>query len=58
VKAGIAAQAQRLSNCLPGAQSGIVLSRDLILERVWGWDYGGGSRTVDVHVRGCGKDRT
>jgi len=30
---------------------GKVLSRDLILERVWGWDYGGGSRTVDVHVR-------
>jgi DNA-binding response OmpR family regulator len=30
---------------------GIVLSRDLILERVWGWEYGGGSRTVDVHVR-------
>ncbi|MEZ4725791.1 MAG: response regulator transcription factor [Caldilineaceae bacterium] len=30
---------------------GIVLSRDLILERVWGWDYEGGSRTVDVHVR-------
>lgn len=30
---------------------GIVLSRDLILERVWGWDYDGGSRTVDVHVR-------
>jgi DNA-binding response OmpR family regulator len=30
---------------------GMVLSRDLILERVWGWDYGGGSRTVDVHVR-------
>lgn len=30
---------------------GAVLSRDLILERVWGWDYGGGSRTVDVHVR-------
>lgn len=29
----------------------IVLSRDLILERVWGWDFGGGSRTVDVHVR-------
>lgn len=29
----------------------IVLSRDLILERVWGWDYDGGSRTVDVHVR-------
>ena len=30
---------------------GIVLSRDLILERVWGWDYIGDSRTVDVHVR-------
>ena len=30
---------------------GIVLSRDLILERVWDWDYDGGSRTVDVHVR-------
>jgi DNA-binding response OmpR family regulator len=30
---------------------GMVLSRDLILERVWGWDYTGGSRTVDVHVR-------
>ncbi|NOZ29884.1 MAG: response regulator transcription factor [Chloroflexi bacterium] len=31
--------------------SGVVLSRDLILERVWGWDYDGGSRTVDVHIR-------
>jgi DNA-binding response OmpR family regulator len=31
--------------------SGMALSRDLLLERVWGWDYGGGSRTVDVHVR-------
>jgi DNA-binding response OmpR family regulator len=30
---------------------GIVLSRDLILEQVWGWDYDGGTRTVDVHVR-------
>jgi len=30
---------------------GVVLSRNLILERVWGWDYSGGSRTVDVHVR-------
>ncbi len=30
---------------------GMVLSRDLILERVWGWDYAGGTRTVDVHVR-------
>ncbi len=30
---------------------GIALSRDLILERVWGWDFAGGTRTVDVHVR-------
>lgn len=30
---------------------GIALSRDLILERVWGWTYDGNSRTVDVHVR-------
>ncbi len=30
---------------------GMVLSRELILERVWGWDFDGGSRTVDVHVR-------
>ncbi len=30
---------------------GQMLSRELILERVWGWDFSGGSRTVDVHVR-------
>ena len=30
---------------------GHVLSRDLILERVWEWDFSGDSRTVDVHVR-------
>ena len=30
---------------------GQVLSRELILEKVWGWDYIGDSRTVDVHVR-------
>ncbi len=30
---------------------GQALSRDLILERVWGWDFSGGSRSVDVHVR-------
>ncbi len=30
---------------------GKVLSREYILERVWGWDYIGDSRTVDVHVR-------
>jgi DNA-binding response OmpR family regulator len=30
---------------------GVTLSRDLILERVWGWEFNGGTRTVDVHVR-------
>jgi len=30
---------------------GQVLSRELILDRVWGWDFSGGSRTVDVHMR-------
>src|SRR6266550_2381452 len=29
---------------------GAVLSRDVLLERVWGYDYAGGTRTVDVHV--------
>jgi DNA-binding response OmpR family regulator len=30
---------------------GQVLSREFILERVWGWNFIGDSRTVDVHVR-------
>lgn len=30
---------------------GIVLSRERILESVWGYDYPGESRTVDVHIR-------
>jgi DNA-binding response OmpR family regulator len=30
---------------------GQMLTREFILERVWGWDYIGDSRTVDVHVR-------
>jgi DNA-binding response OmpR family regulator len=30
---------------------GQMLSREFILERVWGWDFVGDSRTVDVHVR-------
>ena len=30
---------------------GAVLSRDLLLTHVWGYDYMGDSRTVDVHVR-------
>lgn len=30
---------------------GRMLTREFILERVWGWDFTGDSRTVDVHVR-------
>ncbi|HEY7293406.1 MAG TPA: response regulator transcription factor [Dehalococcoidia bacterium] len=30
---------------------GHVFSRDELLERVWGYDFAGESRTVDVHVR-------
>ncbi len=30
---------------------GRTYSRDALLSRVWGFDYYGGSRTVDVHVR-------
>ncbi|MCC5949114.1 MAG: response regulator transcription factor [Nitriliruptoraceae bacterium] len=28
-----------------------VFTRELLLQEVWGYDYFGGSRTVDVHVR-------
>lgn len=30
---------------------GKVLSRELLLERIWGFDYYGETRTVDVHIR-------
>ena len=30
---------------------GRVLSRDLLLSDVWGYNYTGGTRTVDVHIR-------
>ena len=30
---------------------GVVFSRETLLQRVWGWDFDGGSRTVDVHVQ-------
>ena len=30
---------------------GRVLSRDLLLEKIWGYEYAGDTRTVDVHVR-------
>lgn len=37
--------------CYLAEHRGRVLSRDRILEEVWGWDYSGGTRTVDVHIR-------
>jgi len=34
-----------------GQHKGRVLTREMILERVWGWGFIGDSRTVDVHIR-------
>ncbi|MBI5292434.1 MAG: response regulator transcription factor [Chloroflexi bacterium] len=31
--------------------AGAVLTRDLLLQKVWGYDFVGDSRTVDVHIR-------
>ena len=39
-----------LLTCLMN-NSGIALSRDLLLERVWGSDFIGSNRTIDVHIR-------
>jgi len=33
------------------ANVGVAMSRDTLLERVWGFDFDGDERTVDVHVR-------
>ena len=30
---------------------GLVLSRDQILEKIWGYEFSGETRTVDVHIR-------
>ncbi len=35
--------------------SGRVLTRDVLLERIWGLDYDGESRTVDMHIRSLRK---
>ena len=32
-------------------RAGIVTSRDMILERVWGTDFEGESRTLDMHIK-------
>lgn len=31
--------------------TGIVMSRDIIMERVWGTDFEGESRTLDMHIK-------
>jgi DNA-binding response OmpR family regulator len=36
---------------LMATNPGRVYSRDQLLEQIWGYDYLGGTRTVDVHVR-------
>lgn len=37
--------------CLLLENMGKVLTRDRILEKVWGYEFDGESRTVDVHIR-------
>ena len=37
--------------CLLAANPGRVYSRETLLNRFWGYDYFGGMRTVDVHIR-------
>jgi two-component system alkaline phosphatase synthesis response regulator PhoP len=33
------------------SNKGKVFTREALLNNVWGWDYYGGDRTVDVHIR-------
>lgn len=40
----------QLLKFLAGNQ-GKVFSRESLLDKVWGWEYYGGDRTVDVHIR-------
>ena len=37
--------------CLLAANPGRVYTRETLLSRVWEYDYFGGTRTVDVHIR-------
>jgi DNA-binding response OmpR family regulator len=39
-----------LLSCLLRSK-GRVLTRDYLMDQVWGYDYHGGMRTVDVHIR-------
>jgi two-component system OmpR family response regulator len=33
------------------ANKGLVFNRDRLLNKVWGYDFAGDTRTVDVHIR-------
>ncbi len=37
--------------CLMLRRKGTVLTRDQLLNTIWGYDFDGASRTVDVHIR-------
>jgi DNA-binding response OmpR family regulator len=37
--------------CFLASSPGRVFSREALLNKVWGYDYYGGDRTVDVHIR-------
>ena len=37
--------------CLLATNEGRVHTREQLLRRIWGYDYFGGTRTVDVHIR-------
>ena len=37
--------------CLMLKNRGMVFSRDRLLEEIWGYDYDGENRTVDVHIK-------
>ena len=34
---------------------GIVLTRDSLMEKIWGYDFEHGNRTVDVHIQSLRK---
>jgi DNA-binding response OmpR family regulator len=50
VEIGLSQKEFDLLTCLM-RNRGMALSRDVLLERVWGYDFLGDSRTVDVHIR-------
>lgn len=41
--------------CILAENRGRVFSREILLEKIWGYDYYGETRTVDVHIRNLRK---